>query len=78
MAKLVIVARFERVLPKPAKGFLAFISLHLIGKKKGVCLSCFEHMFSYYSFLTFTGVLWVAFSFLSLWVTKYEMSEYSQ
>jgi len=64
MVRLVIIARFELVLLKPAKGFLAFISLHLIGKKKGVCLSCFEHMFSYYSFLTFTGVLCVAFSFL--------------
>jgi len=78
MVKIVIVARFELILHKPAKGFLAFISFHFIGKKRGVCLSCFEHMFSWYSYLTFTGVLWVAFSFLSLWVTKYEMSKYSQ
>jgi len=64
MVNLVIVPRFELILLKPAKGFLAFISLHLIGKKEGVCLSCFEHMFSCYSYLTFTGVVWVLFKLI--------------
>jgi len=34
MVKLVIVARSELILLKPAKGFLAFISFPLIGKKR--------------------------------------------
>jgi len=76
MVILVNVARFELILHKPGKGVPAFISFHLIGKKKE-CLSvllCTSALL--YSYLT--GVLWVAFSFLSFWVTKYEMSGYSQ
>jgi len=59
MVRLVIVARFELILLKPAKGFLAFISLHLIGNK-GVSAYLALNTCSLYSYLTFTaGVLWV-------------------
>jgi len=53
MVILVIVARFELILLKPAKGFLAFISLHLIGKK-GVSAYLALNTCSHYSYLTFT------------------------
>jgi len=53
MVILVIAERFELILLKPAKGFLAFISLHLIGKK-GVSAYLALKTCSHYSYLTFT------------------------